>query len=86
MHHDPSGTEGCAPAVELFEQLLHAVGDVVLVTTAEPFAAPGPVILYANAALLSQTGYSYRDVLGRSPRIFQGPETNAIVRLACATP
>jgi diguanylate cyclase (GGDEF)-like protein/PAS domain S-box-containing protein len=66
--------------VELFERLLHAVGDVVLVTTAEPFAAPGPVILYANAALLSQTGYSYRDVLGRSPRLFQGPETNAIVR------
>ncbi|MCT0226554.1 diguanylate cyclase domain-containing protein [Synechococcus sp. CS-1328] len=65
--------------VELFERLLHAVGDVVLVTTAEPFAAPGPVILYANAALLSQTGYSYREVLGRSPRMFQGAETDAKV-------
>ncbi|CAK6693256.1 diguanylate cyclase [Synechococcus sp. CCY9201] len=80
------GSEAIArQRVELFERLLHAIGDVVLVTTAEPFAAPGPVILYANAALLSQTGYSYQEVLGRSPRMFQGAGTSALVRAGMRT-
>ncbi|MFM7677178.1 MAG: diguanylate cyclase domain-containing protein [Synechococcus sp.] len=66
--------------LELFERLLHAVRDVVLITTAEPFDRPGPVIVYANAALLAHTGYTSREVLGRSPRLFQGAGTNPILR------
>ncbi|MFY8147934.1 MAG: diguanylate cyclase domain-containing protein [Prochlorococcaceae cyanobacterium] len=66
----------------LFERLLHTVRDVVLVTTAEPFDRPGPVIVYANAALLAQSGYSTREVLGRSPRLFQGAGTDPQVRSA----
>ncbi len=66
--------------LELFERLLHAVRDVVLVTTAEPFDRPGPVIVYANAALLAHTGYTSREVLGRSPRMFQGAGTDPVLR------
>ena len=66
--------------LELFENLLHAVRDVVVVTTAEPFDSPGPVILYANAATLEHTGYQVNEVLGRSPRLLQGPDTDPEMR------
>lgn len=36
----------------------------------------GPVIVYANPAALRQTGYQLGDVLWRSPRLFQGPDTD----------
>ena len=60
----------------LLGTLLEAVQDSVLVTTAEPREAPGPVILYANQALVRQSGYERHELLGRSPRLFQGPETD----------
>ncbi|GAC1556392.1 MAG: hypothetical protein NVS2B7_32000 [Herpetosiphon sp.] len=55
----------------------HAVGqaqDAVLITDAE-LDAPGPHILYANAAFLRMTGYNEGELLGRSPRMLQGPNT-----------
>jgi hypothetical protein len=38
------------------------------------------VILDANDAMLRQSGYWLQEVLGRSPRLFQGPETCASER------
>ncbi|MHA3959504.1 PAS domain-containing protein [Synechococcus sp. LTW-G] len=60
----------------LLEGVLDTAQDAVLVTLAEPLDAPGPVIVYANQSLLDQTGYALHEVLGRSPRLFQGPETS----------
>lgn len=56
--------------------ILRHVRDAVIVTTAEPVDAPGPIIVYANRAALRQTGYRAAELLGRSPRLFQGPETD----------
>jgi PAS domain S-box-containing protein len=55
--------------------LLDTAQDAVLVTLAEPLDSPGPLIVFANQSLLDQTGYGHHEVLGRSPRLFQGPET-----------
>ena len=60
----------------LLEGVLDTAQDAVLVTLAEPLDAPGPIIVYANKSLLEQTGYALHEVLGRSPRLFQGPETS----------
>ena len=38
------------------------------------------MILDANDAMLRQSGYELQEVLGRSPRLFQGPETSASER------
>jgi PAS domain S-box-containing protein len=62
--------------MRLIRTLLEAVQDSVLVTTAEPHDSPGPVILYVNDAMVVQSGYGRQEILGRSPRLFQGPETN----------
>ncbi len=49
--------------------------DAVVITTAE-LERPGPEIVYANPAFLSMTGYSLEEVLGESPRLFQGEATS----------
>ncbi len=51
-------------------------GDSVIVTEAEPTTAPGPRILYVNDALCQSTGYTRSELIGQTPRIFQGPETD----------
>ncbi|MEY4297888.1 MAG: hypothetical protein RLZZ423_1067 [Cyanobacteriota bacterium] len=63
------------PLAAWLGSMLNTVQDSLLVTLAEPLDAPGPLIVYANAALLQQTGYRREEVLGRSPRLFQGPDT-----------
>lgn len=60
----------------MHQSILRHVRDAVIVTTAEPVDPPGPVIVYANPAALRQTGYRAAELLGRSPRIFQGPLTD----------
>jgi diguanylate cyclase (GGDEF)-like protein/PAS domain S-box-containing protein len=67
------------PMVQLFSGLFNAVQDALLITLAEPIAPPGPVIVYANATLSEQTGYAPHELLGRSPRMFQGPGTDLTV-------
>lgn len=47
----------------------------VIVTTAE-LDLPGPQIVYANSAFTRMTGYSIGELLGRTPRILQGPKTD----------
>ena len=54
----------------------------VLVTTAD-LQLPGPQVLYVNSAWTRMTGYSLADIVGKTPRILQGPETDKkmLVRL-----
>ena len=62
--------------------LAEAVGqarEAVLVTEAEPLDKPGPRIVYANEAFEEMTGYREEEVLGRTPRLLQGPETDRSV-------
>lgn len=72
----------CAAAEQLLmhQRILENVRDAVLVTTAEPIGSPGPVIVYANAAAQRQTGYGINELLGRSPRLLQGPNTDPKAR------
>lgn len=67
---------------ELQLQLLQAAVDqsfnAVLITNAE-MDHGGPVMTYCNAAFCNMTGYSQQELLGRSPRMLQGPETDAQV-------
>ncbi|HQT65162.1 MAG: hypothetical protein B7Z75_09570 [Acidocella sp. 20-57-95] len=58
-----------------FRSIVEAADDVIIVTTPE-LEPPGPVILYVNPAFTRLTGYSAAEVMGRSPRILQGPGTS----------
>jgi diguanylate cyclase (GGDEF)-like protein/PAS domain S-box-containing protein len=67
----------------LLDLVLSVARDAVLVTTAEPMDAPGPLIVYANPALEHHTGWTARELLGRSPRVLQGPDTDLGATRTC---
>ena len=64
---DTSGLDAAA--------LIEAAAESLLVTTGD-LEAPGPSIVYVNPAFEIMTGWSRAEVVGRSPRILQGPKTD----------
>lgn len=61
--------------LRLLEGSIARLNDVVIITEACPFIEPGPRIVFVNDAFEARTGYSRQEVLGRSPRLLQGPQT-----------
>ena len=63
----------------ILETILLQGYDSVLITD----ASKNPTITYANSAFTQLTGYSADEILGKSPKILQGPSTsqNVIQRL-----
>jgi PAS domain S-box-containing protein len=62
--------------LRLLESVVVNAKDAILITEAEPIDQPGPRIVYANAAFTRVTGYTYEEVLGRSPRFLQGSNSD----------
>ena len=62
--------------LRLLESVVVNANDAVLITEAEPIDAPGPRILYCNAAFTKATGYTEAEVIGKSPRILQTDRTD----------
>src|SRR5262245_64188178 len=50
----------------------------VVITTAQ-LDLPGPQIVYVNPAFTRMTGYTPEEVIGKTPRILQGPKTDRSV-------
>jgi diguanylate cyclase (GGDEF)-like protein/PAS domain S-box-containing protein len=59
----------------LLEGSIARLNDIVIITEAAPFRAPGPRIVFVNEAFERRTGYTRDEVIGQSPRFLQGPET-----------
>lgn len=59
----------------LFESVITNAKDAVLITDNQ-LSSPGPHIIYANTAFEKMSGYTLQEVLGKSPRILQGPGTS----------
>ena len=60
----------------LLYECLETAGDMIVVTAAEADAAGDHPILYVNRAFEQRTGYSRAEVIGRDPRMLQGPDTD----------
>jgi PAS domain S-box-containing protein len=62
------------------------LAEPTLITRAD-LAAPGPTIIAVSAGLARMTGYPASELVGRSPRLFQGPLTEREIlsrlRMAC---
>ncbi|MBL0393826.1 EAL domain-containing protein [Ramlibacter monticola] len=59
----------------LLEGSIARLNDIVIITEAAPYRAPGPRIVFVNEAFERRTGYTRDEVLGHSPRFLQGPDT-----------
>jgi PAS domain S-box-containing protein len=61
--------------LHLLRAAVARLNDVIIITEAEPMTDPGPRIVFVNEAFERITGYSKDEVLGQSPRLLQGPDT-----------
>ena len=59
----------------LLKAAVESANDAIIITEAE-LEEPGPRIEYVNPAFARMTGYEAADVVGRSPRLLQGPRTD----------
>ncbi len=64
--------------LRLLEAAVEQLDEIVMITEAEPVVPePYPRVLYVNAAFERVTGYRREEIIGRSPRLLQGPDTDA---------
>lgn len=61
---------------KLLEICIDRLNDAIVITEAEPIDKPGPRIVWANRIFYERTGYSPEEIIGQSPRILQGPESD----------
>lgn len=50
--------------------------DAVIIATTESIDHPGPRVVWCNDAFTEMTGYSREEIVGNSPRILQGADTD----------
>lgn len=73
--HDITARRRSQEQLRLLEGSIARLNDLVIITEAGPFNEPGPRIVFVNDAFEARTGYTRQEVLGRSPRLLQGPQT-----------
>lgn len=68
--------------LKLLESVVTNTNDSILITKADP-GDSGYEIIYCNKAFVKMSGYDYDEVIGKSPKILQGKETdlNALRKL-----
>ncbi|MGM0545357.1 MAG: PAS domain-containing protein [Bacteroidota bacterium] len=62
----------------LLESAIRSDYDSILITELT-LESPGPKIVYVNDGFCEMTGYSKEEVIGKTPRILQGPKTDRAV-------
>jgi two-component system, cell cycle sensor histidine kinase and response regulator CckA len=61
--------------IRLFEAAIEHSPEAILLTEGFPVESPGPRIMYVNRAFTQMTGFTPEDIVGKTPRVMNGPET-----------
>ncbi|MFV8326081.1 PAS domain S-box protein [Flavobacterium sp. ZS1P14] len=62
--------------LEKFSSIFSRTNDAVWITDGEPNDGQGPKIIYVNEAFTKMTGYTAGAVIGKTPRILEGPKSD----------
>lgn len=63
-------------SIKLMNKVITNTSDSVMIMEAIPLDEPGPRIIYINHAFTKLTGYSENEIIGKTPRVLNGPETD----------
>jgi diguanylate cyclase (GGDEF)-like protein/PAS domain S-box-containing protein len=72
-----AGTLTDSDRLAMYETLLDDARSPLLVTALPTEQAPWPPVVHVSPGLLSRSGWDESEVLGRDPRLFHGPGTDA---------
>lgn len=72
---DRAGGQTEEERLRLLDAAMRQMGDSVVITTAE-LDPPGPEIVYVNDGFCRMSEYAPDEVVGKTPRILQGPKTD----------
>jgi len=67
-------------SIKIAYSIINSSNDSIIICEAEPIDEPGPRIVYVNETFIKETGYSLDEVIGKTPRILQGPKTDSATR------
>ncbi len=73
-----SRAEAAEASLKLVEAAIRNDYDSILITEMS-LESPGPRIVYVNDGFTKMTGYTREEVIGKTPRILQGPKTDRAV-------
>jgi PAS domain S-box-containing protein len=62
--------------LRLLQTCVAHLNDILMITEADPIDEPGPKIVFANEAVERITGYTPAELIGKTPRILQGKDTD----------
>jgi diguanylate cyclase (GGDEF)-like protein/PAS domain S-box-containing protein len=65
-------------SLRLLHDCISRINDAIMITEAKDLGEPGPRILFVNEAFEQMSGYAAEDVIGKSPRLLQGPKTDSV--------
>jgi PAS domain S-box-containing protein len=65
-------------SLRLLSSAVEQVKEAIVITDAQ-LDLPGPKIIFINPAFTQMTGYPAAEVIGKTPRMFQGPRTDKAV-------
>jgi diguanylate cyclase (GGDEF)-like protein/PAS domain S-box-containing protein len=61
---------------DLASRILTCSDDGIVICDAEPAAGSGVRVVYVNEAFSRDSGYTFDEIVGKSPKILQGPKTD----------
>ena len=75
---DITQNKQAAEQAQLLAEAVRHLDEGVVITDAQ-LDWPGPRILFANEAMVRISGYALQEMLGKTPRMFQGEQTDRVV-------
>ena len=73
---DVTSREKALESLQLMASAVTNTSEAVIIAEAEPYDMSGPKVIFVNDAFCNMTGYSREEIIGKSPKMLQGPNSD----------